>query len=135
MMPFTEACCELLRIPLPRTWVNKGAPLIPKGTRGSTAKLDGPCAAVHRHRLPAAKPERRVPGPDHRRDAVFAGDEGGVGGEGAAVCDHGHGPPEQRGPRGSGEPGDEHLPVSEAAEVFRAAHDTDRSAGAAGAGG
>jgi hypothetical protein len=23
MMPFTEACCELLRIPLLRGWVNK----------------------------------------------------------------------------------------------------------------
>src|SRR5918993_5466397 len=100
---------------------------------GSTVELDSPCAAVHRHRLPVAKPERRVPGPDHRWDAVLAGHEGGVGGQGAAVRNHGRGTSEQRGPRWSGEPGDQYLTVPEAAEVFRAAHDTYHSASTPGA--
>jgi hypothetical protein len=41
----------------------------------SAAEFDGPRAAVHRHRLPVAQPERCVPGPYHRGDAVLAGDK------------------------------------------------------------
>src|SRR5215218_1718447 len=79
---------ELRRIPKRRSSQNTysthfgedGCAVVARGISGSTAELDGPRAAVHRHRLPVAKPERRIPGPDYCGDAVLAGDEGGVGG-------------------------------------------------------
>jgi Low molecular weight phosphotyrosine protein phosphatase len=62
-----------------RTYIDRGA-RHPKGVGRSVGELHGPRSAVHRHRLPVAQPERRLPGPDHCGDAVLAGDEGGVGG-------------------------------------------------------
>src|SRR5215203_2149146 len=54
---------EFPRISIPRTPVNKGAPSIPK--RVCQRPSSTVPAPVHRHRLPVAQPERRVPGPDN----------------------------------------------------------------------
>src|SRR5215207_5814791 len=112
-----------------------GVGTVPAGSGGSSTDLDGSGATVHSNRFSVAEPERRVPGCNYCGNAVFAGDERGVCGERAAVGDDGRGPVEQWGPRGRGESGDEHFSASEAVEVFRTAHDPNRSGRASGTGG
>src|SRR5215203_5715440 len=94
-----------------------------RSTGGASRDLDHPRAAVYDDGLAVAQPPCRVASADDCRDAVLAGYEGGVGGEGAAVGDHSRSTPEERGPRRGGDAGDEHLPVLEPIEVFRAVHD------------
>ena len=64
-----------------------------------------------------------VAGGDDGEDSVFAGHEGGVRGEGAAVGDDGGCSGEQRRPCRSGGFRDKHIAVAETAEVLRAMHD------------
>src|SRR5260370_22327553 len=86
-------------------------------------------AAVHGDDLSVAKAGGGVCGGDHGGDGVLAGDQGGVGGEGAPVGDHRGGLGEQRGPGGGGGAGDQDLSLLEAGEVARVEDDPDRAGG------
>src|SRR5829696_4069834 len=103
-------------------------------TARSAVWLDGAGAAVHGDPLPFAQSGGGVPGGDHGGDAVLAGDQGGVGGQGAAVGDDRDGAGEQWRPGRGGAPGDQDLAGLEAVEVTRSADDADRAGGPAGAG-
>ncbi len=72
-----------------------------------------------------------VAGADDGGDGVFACDEGGVRGEGAAVGDNGGRSGEQWRPCRGGRFRDKDIAVAEPAEVLRAVHDAYRSGGAA----
>ena len=81
--------------------------------------MDGAGAAVDGDQLPVAESACGIPGGDYSGDAVLAGDQGGVGGQGAAVGDDRDRAGEQRRPGGGGGPGDQHLTGLEAAKVCR----------------
>jgi hypothetical protein len=68
--------------------------------------------------LPGSQAVGGVAGADDGGDAVLAGDEGGVCGEGTAVGDDRGRAGEQRGPRGGGGFGDEDVSVGEGGEVL-----------------
>src|SRR5829696_3015918 len=86
-------------------------------TARSAVWLDGAGAAVHGDPLPFAQSGGGVAGGDHGGDAVLAGDQGGVGGQGAAVGDDRDGAGEQWRPGRGGGPGDQDLAGLEAVEV------------------
>src|SRR5436189_5457104 len=96
--------------------------------------MDGAGAAVDGDRLPVAEPAGGVAGGDHRGDAVLAGNQGGMGGQGAAVGDHGDRVGEQRRPGGGGGPGDQDLAGLEAVEVTGPVDDADRAGSPSGTG-
>src|SRR5215204_2652454 len=73
-----------------------------------------------------------VTGADDGGDSVFAGDERGVSGEGAAVGDDGGCSGEQRRPCRCGRFGDEDIAVAKCGEVLRSVHYADWAGGAAG---
>ena len=73
-----------------------------------------------------------VAGADDSGNAVLAGYQGGVRGQGAAGGDHGGGPREQWSPGRGGGLGDQDVPVGEAGEVRGVEHEVDRTGGAAG---
>ena len=70
---------------------------------------DGSGGTVDGHQLAGVQAGGGVAGADHGGDAVLAGDQGGVGGEGAAVGDDRRGLREQRRPRRGGRLRDEHV--------------------------
>jgi hypothetical protein len=73
---------------------------------------------------------RGVAGGHDGGDSVFAGHQGGVRSEAAAVGDDGGSSSEQRRPCRSGSFRDKHIAVAETAEVLRALHDAYRSGSA-----
>ncbi len=78
------------------------------------------------------QPAGGVAGSNDRGNPVFAGHQGSVRGQGAAVGDNGSGTREQRCPCRRGSLGDEHIAVGETGEVVWAVHDVDRTGGASG---
>src|SRR5829696_5480504 len=88
-------------------------------TARSAVWLDSAGAAVHGDPLPFPQSGGGVPGGDHGGDAVLAGDQGGVGGQGAAVGDDRDGAGEQWRPGRGGGSGDQDLAGLEAVEVAR----------------
>ena len=97
-------------------------------------RCDGSGGAVDAHQLPLAEALGGVAGADDGGDGEFAGDEGGVCGEGAAVGDDGCGSCEQWRPRRGGRFCDEDVAIAERGEVLRAVHDAYVAGGAAGRG-
>jgi hypothetical protein len=95
--------------------------------------LDGDHAggSVNGDMLSGVQPPGGVAGSNDGGYPVFASDQGGVRGQGAAVGDHGSGTREQWCPRRRRGLGDQHVAVGESGEVVRAAHDVDRTGGAA----
>jgi hypothetical protein len=63
-------------------------------------------------------------------NSVLAGDQGRVGGQGAAVGDHGGGAGEQGCPGRCGGLGDQYVAVGEPGDVVWAVHEVDRAGGA-----
>jgi hypothetical protein len=96
--------------------------------------VDGAGAAVDGDQLAVVQAGGGIAGGDHRGDAVLAGDQGGMGGQGAAVGDDRDRAGEQRCPGGGGGPRDQDLAGLEAVEVTRSVDDADRAGGPAGAG-
>src|SRR5690606_6511138 len=97
--------------------------------------FDGACSAVDGDELAVVQPGGGVAGADDGGDAVLAGDERGVSGEGAAVGDHCGGSGEQWCPGRCGAPGDEDVPGGEVGEVLWTGDDADRAGRSSCAGG
>ena len=96
--------------------------------------MDGAACAVDDDYLPVAQPGGGYCDGDNGRDAVFTGDERGVGGYGAAVGYYGREAGEEGRPGWCGGRGDEHVAGQDSAEVVRPIDDADGPGGPPAAG-
>src|SRR4029453_11737963 len=93
-------------------------------------RSDGSGGAVDGHDLPGMQASGGVAGGDDGGDSVFAGDQGGVRSQAAAVSDEGGSSRKQGPPCRSGGFREKHIAVAELAEVLLALHDPYRSGSA-----
>ena len=92
-------------------------------------QLDCVGAAADSHHLAVARWAVVSPVAATARDAVLAGDQGGVGGEDAAVGDDRRRACEQRRPHRGGGPDDQHLAGLDAVEVAEPVDQANRAGG------